>query len=117
MAITALDDPRDSIASHNAIYTRRRDRAVEVLRELGLRVEPPRASLYVWARLPEGEHSSAAFAARLIEATGVVVTPGASYGDAGEGYIRISLTLPDEQLEVGLDRLSRFARGEAVLDA
>ncbi len=117
MAITALDDPRDSIASHNAIYTRRRDRTVEVLRELGLRVEPPRASLYVWARLPEGEHSSAAFAARLIEATGVVVTPGASYGDAGEGYIRISLTLPDEQLEVGLDRLSRFARGEAVLDA
>lgn len=116
MAITALDDPRDSITSHNAIYARRRDRAVEVLRELGLRVEPPKASLYVWARLPEGESSSADFAARLIEATGVVVTPGASYGDAGEGYIRISLTLPDEQLETGLDRLSRFARGQAVLE-
>ena len=115
MAITALDDPRDSITSHNLIYQRRRDRVVEVLRELGLRVDPPQASLYVWARLPEAERSSAEFAGRLIEATGVVVTPGASYGDAGEGYIRISLTLPDDQLEAGLDRLSRFARGETVL--
>jgi LL-diaminopimelate aminotransferase len=116
MAITALDDPRDSITSHNAVYERRRDRAVAVLRELGLRVEPPKASLYVWARLPVGESSSADFAARLIDATGVVVTPGASYGEAGEGYIRISLTLPDERLEAGLERLSRFARGEAVLE-
>ncbi len=117
MAITALDDPRDSITSHNLIYERRRDRVVEVLRELGLRVDPPQASLYVWARLPEAEQSSAEFAGRLIEATGVVVTPGASYGDGGEGYIRISLTLPDDQLEAGLDRLSRFARGETVLQS
>ena len=68
----------------------------------------------MWARLPEGERSSTDFAARLIDATGVVLTPGASYGEAGEGYIRISLTLPDEQLEEGLARLSRFARGEVV---
>ncbi len=115
MAMTALADPRDAITSHNAIYQRRRDRAVEVLRALGLRVEPPKASLYVWARLPEGERSSADFAARLIDATGVVVTPGASYGDAGEGYIRISLTTPDERLAQALERLGRFARGEQVL--
>ena len=55
MAITALDDPRDSIERHNEIYQRRRDRVVEVLRELGLHVDPPKASLYVWARLPDGE--------------------------------------------------------------
>ena len=114
MAITALDGPRDTIEEHNAIYQRRRDRAVEVLRALGLRVEPPRASLYVWARLPEGERSSGAYAERLIEETGVVVTPGASYGEAGEGYIRLSLTLPDNRLEEGLRRLEQFARGEAV---
>lgn len=115
MAMAALADPRDSIASHNEVYQRRRDRAVEVLRALGLRVEPPKASLYIWARLPEGERSSAEFAARLIDATGVVVTPGASYGEAGEGYIRISLTTPDERLDEALDRLGRFARGERVL--
>ncbi|MFA7250425.1 MAG: LL-diaminopimelate aminotransferase [Dehalococcoidia bacterium] len=115
MAIAALDDPRDTMEVHNAIYQRRRDRAVAVLRELGLRVDPPKASLYVWARLPEGERSSAAFAAALIEATGVVVTPGMSYGQAGEGYIRISLTVPDDRLEEALNRLSAFARGEKVL--
>lgn len=110
MAITALDGPLDSVESHNAIYSARRDRVVAVLRELGLRVEPPKAALYVWARLPEGERSSADFAQRLIEATGVVVTPGASYGEAGEGYVRLSLTIADDRLEEGLKRLSEFAR-------
>ena len=114
MAITALDDPRDSITAHNDVYQRRRDRAVEVLRELGLQLDPPKASLYVWARLPSSEPSSGDFAARLVNETGVVVTPGASYGEAGEGYIRISLTVPDDRLEEALSRLSRFARGEAV---
>ena len=111
MAIAALDGPRDAIDGHNAIYQARRDRAVEVLRELGLHVDPPSASLYVWARLPEGERSSADYAGRLVEETGVVVTPGVSYGDAGEGYIRISLTIADDRLEEALERLSRFARG------
>ncbi len=112
MAIAALDGPRDVIARHNDIYQRRRDRVVQVLRELGLHVDPPSASLYVWARLPEGERSSAEFAQRLVEETGVVVTPGVSYGDAGEGYIRISLTIADDRLEEALERLRAFARGE-----
>jgi LL-diaminopimelate aminotransferase len=113
MAITALDDPRDSITSHNAIYQRRRDRAVEVLQELGLRVESPKASLYVWAKLPANEPSSGEYAARLVNETGVVLTPGAAYGEAGEGYVRLSLTIADDRLEDALSRLSRFARGES----
>ena len=112
MAIAALDDPRDTIERHNDIYSKRRDRTIAVLRQLGLRVEPPKASLYVWARLPEGERSSGDFAARLIDATGVVVTPGASYGTAGEGYIRISLTTPDDRLDEALRRLAAFAQGQ-----
>ncbi|MGE3962282.1 MAG: LL-diaminopimelate aminotransferase [Dehalococcoidia bacterium] len=115
MAMAALEGPLDAIEEHNAIYTRRRDRTVEVLRELGLRVEPPKASLYVWARLPEGERSSSDFAGRLIDQTGVVVTPGISYGQSAEGYIRISLTTPDDRLNEALDRLAKFARGERVL--
>ncbi len=110
MAIAALDDPRDTITRHNDIYSKRRDRAIAVLRQLGLGVEPPKASLYIWARLPEGERSSGEFAARLIDATGVVVTPGASYGPAGEGYIRISLTTPDDRLDEALSRLTAFAQ-------
>ena len=115
MAITALNDPRDSIATHNVIYQRRRDRAVEVLQELGLRVDSPKASLYVWAKLPADEPSSGAYAARLVNETGVVLTPGAAYGMAGEGYVRLSLTIADDRLEEALSRLSRFARGEAAL--
>ncbi len=115
MAITALDGGPEAIESHNATYVRRRDRAIEVLRALGLHVDPPKASLYVWARLPEGERSSADYAARLVDATGVVVTPGVSYGPAGEGYIRLSMTIPDDRVEEGLRRLSAFARGEQVL--
>ncbi len=115
MAITALDDPRDSITAHNTIYQRRRDRAVEVLQQLGLRVETPKASLYVWAKLPADEPSSGDYAARLVNETGVVLTPGASYGEAGEGYVRLSLTIADDRLEEALDRLSRFARGESAI--
>ena len=108
MAITALDDPRDSIESHNRIYQKRRDRALLVLRELGLTVTDPKASLYIWARLPEGIESSAEYAAQLIDSVGVVVTPGASYGANGEGYIRISLTTPDDRLDEALVRLQEF---------
>lgn len=115
MAMAALDGPLDSLEDHNRIYQARRDRVIAVLRELGLRVEPPKASLYVWARLPEGERSSGEFAARLIDATGVVVTPGASYGEAGEGYIRISLTTPDDRLDEAMRRLSAFAKGQQVI--
>ena len=111
MAIAALDGPRDAVERHNATYEARRDRVVGALRELGLGVEPPRASLYVWARLPDGERSSADYAGRLVEETGVVVTPGVSYGDAGEGYVRISLTVADDRLDEALARLTRFARG------
>ena len=115
MAITALDGSLDEITRHNDIYRARRDRVVEVLRELGLHVDPPKASLYVWARLPRGERSSGEYAQRLVEETGVVVTPGLGYGHAGEGYIRLSLTVPDDRLEEGMRRLAAFARGERAL--
>jgi len=67
-------------------------------------VRLPRASLYLWARLPEGQ-TSVEFAARLLDETGVVVTPGVGYGPSGEGYVRLSLTLPDERLEEAVRRL------------
>ena len=105
MAIAALEGPQDTIAEHNAIYQRRRDRVVDALRRLGLHVTPPKASLYVWARVPDGM-TSAAFAERLLDEAAVIVTPGNGYGAAGEGYVRLSLTLPDDRVDEGLRRIA-----------
>jgi len=104
MAIAAFEGPQDCIAEHNAVYQRRRDRLVEALATMGLGVRPPKASLYIWARLPEG-HTSLEFAGRLLDDIGVVVTPGIGYGPHGEGYVRLSLTVPDERLEEAVRRM------------
>jgi LL-diaminopimelate aminotransferase len=104
MAIAALEGPQGCIAEHTAVYQRRRDRLAAALTKIGLRVRPPRASLYLWARLPEGQ-TSVEFATRLLDETGVVVTPGVGYGPSGEGYVRLSLTVPDERLEEAVRRL------------
>ena len=109
-AIAALDGPQDAIAEHNRVYQARRDRLVPALREMGLEVDSPKASLYVWAKLPEGV-TSGEFASRLIKSANVVVTPGRGYGEAGEGFIRCSLTVPDDQLDRAIQRLSHVRAG------
>jgi LL-diaminopimelate aminotransferase len=107
MAIAALEGPQDCIAEHTAVYQRRRDRLAAALTKVGLRVRLPRASLYLWARLPEGQ-TSVEFATRLLDETGVVVTPGVGYGPSGEGYVRLSLTVPDDRLEEAVRRLEAW---------
>ena len=107
MAIAALEGPQDFIQKNTAIYQRRRDLLVEAVRSAGLRVTPPKASLYLWCRLPEGV-GSIDFAARLLDETGVVVTPGVGYGEHGEGYVRLSLTVPDDRLAEGIERLKAW---------
>ena len=106
-AIEALTGPQDCIQEHNAVYQRRRDLLIEVLNNIGLRAKPPKASLYVWAKIPEG-YTSVEFANDLLEKIGVVVTPGIGYGKNGEGYVRLSLTLPDASLVKGLSRLAAW---------
>ena len=109
-AIEALLGDQSCIAEHNAIYQRRRDLVVKTLTKIGLRLKPPMASLYVWARIPEG-YTSLDFCTKLLDETSVVVTPGSGYGKYGEGYIRVSLTTPDDRLEEGLARLEKW-RGD-----
>jgi LL-diaminopimelate aminotransferase len=104
MGIEALKSEQAVIDNRNAIYQRRRDRVVTCLRGLGLQMEIPKASLYVWAQVPKG-YTSAEFTEMLLEEKGVVVSPGPGYGQYGEGYIRLSLTIPDDQLEEGLNRI------------
>ncbi|MEE9277665.1 MAG: LL-diaminopimelate aminotransferase [Dehalococcoidia bacterium] len=110
MAIKALQGDQSNIARNNAILERRRDRVVAALEKIGLRVRKPQASLYVWARVPDGL-TSADFAARLLDDKAVVVTPGRGYGESGEGYVRLSLTTPDDQLEEGIRRIAEWTAG------
>ena len=107
MAMEALTGPQDCVGDNVEIYQRRRDRVVSAVRSLGMEVAVPRASLYIWARVPEG-YTSAELAQMLLEELDVVVTPGSSYGRYGEGYIRLSLTTPDEQVEKGCQRLESW---------
>jgi LL-diaminopimelate aminotransferase len=107
MAITALLGPSDTPRKNSEVIGRRRDRVVSVLKNLGFRVSPPKASFYVWAGIPTGE-LSIPFCARLLDETAVVVTPGVGYGPSGEGYIRISLTTPDARIEEAMQRLEKW---------
>jgi len=107
MGIEALKSSEEEIGKRNLIYESRRDRVVASLNRIGLRVDPPKASLYVWARIPDG-FTSAEFAELILEETDVVVTAGNGYGPSGEGYIRLSLTIAEEDLDEGLKRLENW---------
>jgi LL-diaminopimelate aminotransferase len=85
-------------------YRHRRDLLCDGLKSLGIVVDPPKGSVYVWAPVPTG-YDSKSFAARLLEQAAVVVTPGTGYGPSGEGFVRFSITIPDDRLEEGVERL------------
>jgi LL-diaminopimelate aminotransferase len=100
----ALTGPKDSVWEMCAIYARRRDLVIGALREIGIELEPPKGTIYVWAPVPSG-HTSASFAEEVLEQSGVVVSPGSAYGPNGEGFFRISLTVPDERLAEAVERM------------
>ncbi|MFC2062470.1 LL-diaminopimelate aminotransferase [Chloroflexota bacterium] len=112
-AIEALTGPQDCIKTHNDTYQRRRDLIIDVLNKIGLEAYLPKASLYVWAKVPKG-YTSVEFADGLLEKVGVVVTPGIGYGQSGEGYIRVSLTTPDAGLVKGLSKLAGWHNSKAI---
>jgi len=93
----------------NALYTRRRDLVVDALREIGVDVKVPRATIYVWAPVPDGFESSASYCEHVLEQAGVVISPGGAYGPNGEGFFRISLTTPDDRLLEAVQRLGKLA--------
>jgi LL-diaminopimelate aminotransferase len=101
-AAAALD--AGAPAEMSQIYQRRRDLVCGALAEIGVDVTPPKGTIYVWAPVPEG-HTSASYCELVLEESGVVVSPGGSYGPNGEGFFRISLTVPDERLAEAVERL------------
>lgn len=106
-AIEALTGPQDLLAKKNAIYQRRRDLLIDILNNIGVEAIPPKAGIYIWAKVPEG-YTSMEFTNDLLDKHGVVVTPGTGFGQQGEGYIRLSLTIPDAALVKGLSRLAEW---------
>lgn len=103
-AIAALQLPTSWLQERNAIYRQRRDLLVEGCLALGMRTIPPKAGLYVWSAVPDG-FSSRGFTDRIFEQTGVFITPGSNFGQAGEGYVRISLTESAQRLRIALKRM------------
>ena len=103
-AIEALHLPAAWLEERNAIYRRRRDLLVEGCTALGMRTQTPHAGLYIWAAIPSG-FTSRDYANWLFDKTGVFITPGTNFGAAGEGYVRISMTAPDERIETAIQRM------------
>jgi LL-diaminopimelate aminotransferase len=108
--ITALSpDAEVEVASMNELYRKRRDLVCEALKGIGIDVKPPKATIYIWAPVPQGFPSSAEYCEHVLEQAGVVISPGAIYGPAGEGWFRISLTTPDDRLLEAVERLGKLA--------
>ena len=108
-SIRALADGRGFVAEMCDTYRRRRDLLVEALAAVGIDVPPPRGTIYVWVPVPAG-HTSVSFTELVLEQAGVVVSPGSSYGPNGEGYVRMSLTLPDDRLREAVARIEQHLR-------
>jgi LL-diaminopimelate aminotransferase len=106
-AMAALTGPQDVPERYRQTYQARRDVVIAGLRKLGWDVDVPRAAFFVWAPVPHGQDSRA-FAARLLDEAGVVVTPGIGFGPSGEGFFRIALTLDADRLAEGMERLQKL---------
>lgn len=104
--VAALDGPQAPLADLRALYQGRRDLVLGTLADIGITMTPPKGSVFVWVPVPAG-HDSASFATLLLEEAGVVVPPGRGYGPSGEGFVRFSLTVPDDRLEEGLARIRK----------
>jgi len=111
--VAALTTARDFPREMSEVYRRRRDLVVEALAAIGLEVAPPKATPYFWARVPEG-HTSESFTELVLEEAGVLVSPGPAYGPSGEGFFRISLTVPDERLEEAVRRIETSLRSGII---
>ncbi|MBG0786232.1 MAG: aminotransferase class I/II-fold pyridoxal phosphate-dependent enzyme [Anaerolineaceae bacterium] len=104
-AETAILGDQSWLETRNKVYQDRRDVVVSTLLDLGFTLEVPKASIYVWAKLPEAWEDSFAFCDKLLREAGVSVTPGEVYGPSGAGYIRISLVIPIEKLTEAMTRM------------
>ena len=107
--VAALTPEVDAdVKAMNAVYQRRRDLVCRALEAAGVQVTPPKGTIYIWAPIPDGFATAAAYCEHVLEAAAVVISPGGAYGPNGEGFFRISLTTPDDRLLEAVQRLSQL---------
>ena len=105
-AVAALSPDADGDKNEmNALYARRRDLVVDALRAIGVDVTPPKGTIYIWAPVPAGFGTAAEYCEHVLEEAAVAISPGGAYGPNGEGFFRISLTVPDERLAEAVERM------------
>ena len=105
--IAALDGDQSCVARMQQVYTERRDALVTGLNQLGLKVPSPKATFYLWIEVPDG-YTSSIFTSHLLTKAGIVVTPGNGFGAAGEGYVRMALTVDTHKIEQALERIRKI---------
>ena len=103
--IEALEGPQDAVAKNMKILQERRDVMVDGLNDIGFEVKKPKATFYLWFKIPSSYKSSVEFSQALLDKTGVVMTPGVGFGEHGEGYARCAITQNKERLQEVIDRI------------
>ena len=106
--IAALRSPVEVTESMRALYQERRDLLIKGLKNLGWEIDPPKAAFYVWAKLPKGFTSSMETAKAFLDKANIVATPGNGFGEGGEGYIRMALTVEQDRINEAVNRLSKI---------
>ena len=106
--IAALESDQSCVAEMQKIYQDRRDALIGGLREIGLNPEVPKATFYVWCPVP-AKYKSKEFTALLLREAGIVTTPGSGFGEPGEGYIRLALTVSKERIEEAIQRIREIS--------
>lgn len=105
VAIAALTGPLDGVERQRMAYQERRDALCDALESIGWERPNAHGSMFVWARIPGGRMDSVDFVLELMEKSGVIVTPGASFGPAGEGFVRMALVMPPERLRLAVQKI------------
>ncbi|MBI4395635.1 MAG: aminotransferase class I/II-fold pyridoxal phosphate-dependent enzyme, partial [Elusimicrobia bacterium] len=115
-AVAALEGPQDCVRQMVEVYRRRRDYFVTELNKLGWITPLPKATMYVWTPIPEPwrKNGSLAFCEELLKSTGIATTPGAGFGEAGEGFVRMALVTHDNRFYDAILRLRRFLKKGAA---
>jgi LL-diaminopimelate aminotransferase len=106
-AEAALKSDLSAVKENNLIYKKRMEKMHKALNEMGIQTEKPRGTIFVWSKVPDG-YTSAGFADKILQEAGVIVTPGNAFGDHGEGFIRIALTVSEERLDEVITRLRKI---------
>ena len=106
--IAALKTPEETVEEMRSLYQERRDYLINGLRSVGWKIPPPKAAYYVWAKIPKGFNDSMETSKAFLEKADIVVTPGVGFGEAGEGYIRMALTVSKERINEAVERLRKI---------